>query len=138
MAAKASKTTAKPRIPKQDDTTQVTIWMNELNHPLKAEIEALRAIILAADDRLKERIKWAAPSYYFGVDLLTFNPRMQDKVHLIFHHAAIVQITSPLLEGIYKDRRMMYFRNMDDINAHQPELKRILKEYVALIEAAQE
>ncbi len=30
-------------------------------HPLQPAIEALRAIILAADDRIQEGVKWNAP-----------------------------------------------------------------------------
>lgn len=120
---------------KPSDSEKVAAYLTELEHPLKAEIEAVRTIILGANAKIKERIKWAAPSYYYGVDLLTFNPRMKNKVHLIFHDIAIVNVASPLLEGDYKDRRMMYFENMDDVQNKQQELERILNEYVEVAEA---
>lgn len=104
--------------------------MQALSHPLKDEIEALRAIIKAVDENIKERIKWNAPSYYTDADFLTFNHRMQEKVHLVFHHADIVKIISPLLEGNYKDRRMVYFKNMDEIKLHRHELERIIRELI--------
>lgn len=116
------------------DTEQVTAYMEALEHPLKAEIEALRKIIKETDTRISERIKWKAPSYYCKEDFLTFNHRMQDKVHLIFHNEAIPKIKSVILEGNYKDRRMVYFKDMTDVLAKKTELQRIIAELLELIE----
>ncbi len=120
----------KPITPPKTDAEKVSDYMQLLEHPLKAEINALRAIIMAAHPALRERIKWNAPSYYAKVDLVTFNLRMTQRVHLVFHHAAIVNIASVLLEGDYKDRRMMYFENMTEVQTHQAELQRIMVELV--------
>lgn len=132
MAAQKDKPTSKPRAPKLTDAEQVTEFMDKLGHPLKAEIEAVRNIIRNANPKISERIKWNAPSYYTSADLLTFNPRSLKNVHLVFHHIAIVQVQSPLLEGDYKDRRMVYFTDMQDIEGKKSELERILNEYVQL------
>lgn len=93
----------------------VNDYMSRLQHPLKAEIEAVRVIIKNANSRISERIKWNAPSYYYKEDLVTFNHRATKHVHLVFHHKMIVNIKSDLLEGDYKDRRMVYFVSMNDI-----------------------
>lgn len=116
------------------DTEQVTAYMQALEHPLKAEIEALRTIIKETDARISERIKWKAPSYYCQEDFLTFNHRMQDKVHLIFHNDAIPKVSSTILEGNYRDRRMVYFKDMTDILAKKVELQRIIAELLEFIE----
>ncbi|MEO6286215.1 MAG: DUF1801 domain-containing protein [Dyadobacter sp.] len=129
---KEDKPASKPRAKKLTDTEQVAEFMSKLEHPLKVEIEAVRQIILNADPKISERIKWNAPSYYTTADLLTFNPRSQKNVHLVFHHVTIVQIKSALLEGDYKDRRMVYFTDMQDIENKKTELERILNEYVQL------
>ena len=115
------------------DAEKVAEYMQELEHPLKAEIEALRTIIKETDARISERIKWKAPSYYCKEDFLTFNHRMQDKVHLIFHNDAIPKVNSDILEGDYKDRRMVYFKDMTDILAKKTELQRIITELLGLI-----
>lgn len=128
------KKVSKKRTAKPSEAEQVADYMSQLDHPLKTEIETLRQIIKNADSRISERIKWNAPSYYSGVDLLTFNPRMQNQVHLVFHHPEIVRINSPLLEGDYKDRRMIYFQNMEAIHLNREELEKILREYVDLAE----
>ena len=71
------------------DAEKVADYIQRLNHPLKAEIEAVRVIIKQANGKLSEQIKWNAPSYHYKMDLVTFNPRATQHVHLVFHHIAI-------------------------------------------------
>ncbi|MCC6463263.1 MAG: DUF1801 domain-containing protein [Saprospiraceae bacterium] len=117
------------------DAEQVAAYMDALEHPLKPEIDQVRRIIRDAHPGIAERIKWNAPSYYCREDLVTFHIRPQHHVHLVFHHAEIVNIPSPLLEGDYKDRRMAYFRDMAEVEAQQAELTRILNELVRRVQA---
>ena len=118
----------------ENRTDDVNAFMKELDHPLKAEIEAVRAII-KANRKIAERVKWNAPSFFYKDDLATIHVKAQQHVHLIFHHPAIVKIRSKLLEGDYKDRRMMYFENMKEVNARKKELARIISELVDLMKA---
>lgn len=112
------------------DAAKVSAYMEVLEHPLKAEIEAIRKIISGASGKIAERIKWNAPSYYYRHDLVTFHPRSVKRVHLVFHDIAITGIASDLLEGDYKDRRMMYFNDMKAVRSGRKELERIIKELV--------
>ena len=116
------------------DAEKVAGYMQRLNHPLKAEIDAVRTIIKQANSKLSERIKWNAPSYYYKADLVTFHLRATQHVHLVFHHIAIVQIASPLLLGVYKDRRMIYLRNMEEVNTHKAALQHIMNRLVELVD----
>ena len=97
-----------------------------MRFPLKIEIDLLRSIIKGANEKISERIKWAAPSYYYKKDLVTFNHRSIKRVHLVFHNEAIVKIDSALLEGDYKDRRMAYFKDIQEIESNKKELERII------------
>lgn len=105
-------------------------FMADLVHPLKDVAIAVREILRHSHPDVQERIKWAAPSYYTSTDLVTFNLRTEKHIHLVFHHAAIASIKSPLLHGEYTDRRMMYFKDLEEVKQHKPELLRIMKEYV--------
>ena len=116
------------------DAGKVKTYMEQLKHPLKEEIEAVRKIISGSDKKISERIKWNAPSYYFNEDIVTFNPRATKHVHLVFHHPFITKIKSHLLEGDYKDRRMIYFADMKAVKSNKKELERIMKEMVAHLE----
>ena len=114
----------------------VNEYMNALEHPLKAEWAAVREIILGANANISERIKWNAPSFFYKEDLATFHTRNPAAVHIVFHHPAIVSIQSGLLEGDYKDRRMLYLRTMDDVQAHKQELASIINELIHRIDTA--
>jgi len=112
---------------------RVDEFLRELNHPLTAEIEAVRAIIKGVDKDINEEVKWKAPSFnYKGEYLVTFNLRDTKRIHLIFHNPKIPEVKSELLEGDYKDRRMMYLADMKDIKAKKAELEKILKQLIKL------
>jgi uncharacterized protein YdhG (YjbR/CyaY superfamily) len=71
---------------KTTDSEQVEQYLSKLEHPMKAEIEALRTIIKGANPKISERIKWNAPSYFYQEDLLTFGPpaRKPNEILLFF------------------------------------------------------
>jgi uncharacterized protein YdhG (YjbR/CyaY superfamily) len=123
---------AKIKLPPQNDAEKVVGYIQQLQHPLKAELEVLRTIIKNSDSRLTERIKWNAPSYFIQDDLLTFNLHLAKQIRLVLHHPTVVKIQSAILEGNYADRRLIYFSSMEEIEQKKTELERILKEYIAL------
>ena len=125
--AKAKQKTA------SDGTKEVNDFMKKLEHPLKNEIELVRTIILESDPSILEQVKWNAPSFRNTEDFVTFNVRPVDKIHLVFHHPSIVQIKSDLLQGEYKDRRMLYLGNRAEIDAARTEIQRIIRQSIKLM-----
>ncbi len=112
---------------------KVNAAMDALDHPLKAEVEAVREIIKGVSENITEEWKWNAPSYsYRGEYLVTFNLREQKRLHLVFHNPAIPKVESRLLEGDYEDRRMAYFSDMDDVQAKRAELEKVVSELIEL------
>ena len=114
-------------------TDKVDEFLENLNHPLKAEVEALRSIIKGVNKGINEEIKWKAPSFNFkGEYLVTFNLRDEKRVHLVFHNPMIAKVKSELLEGDCVDRRMAYFADMKDIKAKKPMLEKALEDLIKL------
>ncbi len=113
---------------KLSESEELNLWLEQLVHPLNGLLNETRQVILASDPRLKERIKWNAPSYYVQADILTFNHREQRKIHLVVHHPAVETVPSPLLEGDFKQRRMVYFSDSGDLKAKAAELQWIIQE----------
>ena len=114
-------------------TDKVDEFLRELNHPLTAEIEAVRSIIKGVNKDIAEEVKWKAPSFnYKGAYLVTFNLWEEKRIHLVFHNPQISKVKSKLLEGDYKDRRMTYFSDMEDIEAKKTGLEKILRQLVKL------
>ena len=127
--------TTKTKTPKLTDPEQIKEWMSRLDASIKPAVDIVRKIIKAAAPQLNERIKWNAPSYYYRDDIVTFGPiRAKDKIILVFHHPSIVKIKSELLEGNFKDRRLVYLNSMKEIKDAKKELERIIKESVQLID----
>jgi hypothetical protein len=46
-------------------------------------------------------------------------------IRLVFHYAPVVEISSDILEGTYKDRRLVYLKSMEEVRQQAVEIKRI-------------
>jgi uncharacterized protein YdhG (YjbR/CyaY superfamily) len=126
---------AKIKKAKPTEQEQVNEWMSKLDPEIKPAINAVRKIIKSAGPKLNERIKWNAPSYYYKEDIVTFGPaRSKDRIILVFHHPNIVKIKSALLEGDYKNRRLVYFNSLSKIKAGKTELERIIAESIRMMD----
>jgi uncharacterized protein YdhG (YjbR/CyaY superfamily) len=133
MNTTLSRSSARAAMKKKTET--VDEFMSKLDHPLKAEVQAIRDIIKGLNPNITEQIKWNAPSYSYKDYIVTFNLRTTKHVHLVFHNRSIASVKSEILEGDYEDRRMAYFADMDDVQAKRAELERVVSELVSLMDA---
>lgn len=113
-----------------NESDKVDAWMAALEHPLKAEMQAVREAILAAHPGITERIKWAAPSFGYKTDMATFNHRTDKHVHLVMHNGVAMNDTTGHLEGDYVDRRMMYFKDAGDVATKKKALQDAVRAWV--------
>ncbi len=121
---------------------EVDAFMRKLNHPLKAEVEAVRAIILGVNPEISEGIKWNAPSFRRKEYFATINVR-KDIVLVILHLGAKVKdnstagltISDPtgLLEWLAKDRVAVKFRDMKAIKSNKAAFENIVRQWIAYI-----
>jgi uncharacterized protein YdhG (YjbR/CyaY superfamily) len=125
--------------PTMGNTEQVNEFMDQLDHPFKAEVEIMRDIIKNVDQDIAEQIKWKAPSFsYKGEYLVTFNLWEKKRIHLVFHNPMISKVKSRLLEGDYDHRRIAYFSDRHDIEAKRTILEKVLKDLIKLQNKRQE
>src|SRR5882762_2167504 len=119
-----------------NETEKVNAYISELQHPLKAEMEAVRAIILNTDSKIMERIKWNAPSFFYRGDLGAFNPRTTKFVQLIIVYPkdTVIRDSTGLLQGDYKDRREARFYDMADVQAKKAALEQVVKDWITIVE----
>jgi hypothetical protein len=115
-----------------DRSEEVDVYMSKLEHPLKAEIEAVRTILKNANKKMAERIKWKSPSYFYIKDFAAFNLRAKGFVHLIvlFPLGMGDHASNPLLEGDHKDRREVKLFDMSDIKAKKKALEKLVNDWV--------
>lgn len=117
----------------QNNTEQVDEFMEQLDHPFKAEVQMMRGIIKNVNKDITEQIRWNAPSFsYKGEYLVTFNLWEKARVHLVFHNPMISRVKSRLLEGDYDQRRMAYFADKKDIEEKKTALEKVLNDLVKL------
>lgn len=120
--------------------------LDALDHPMRAEIDALRAIILKAHPGLVEGVKWNAPSYSVdGEDRITFQLRAKDKILLVFHRGAkkkappkrgrLIEDESGLLEWADDDRAIATFR-AGEVATKKKALATVVKRWLAAADTA--
>ena len=107
-------------------STEVTKFLDGLEHPFREEIEQLRNFILSANPGLTENIKWNGPNYCVdNLDRITMRIQPPTKqVQLIFHRGAskqtqpknkIISNRSKLLVWKENDRAIVTFKSLQDI-----------------------
>lgn len=120
-------------------TQAVTDFIENVDHPLKHEVEILRAIIMAADEGITEQVKWKSPSFcYQGQDRITFNLHKTDRVLIVFHRGAKAkdsqgfrfEDSTGLLEWASADRALLTFRDQAEIQDKQAALTNIVSRWI--------
>lgn len=117
----------------------VEAFIAALGHPFEREIRALREIILGADLRIAEGIKWNAPSFRTAEWFATFHLRARDGVQLILHLGAKkrddadVSIADPdaLLRWLAADRASVTFRDLAEIEAKRSAFAGVIRQWIA-------
>jgi len=121
--------------------TEVTNFLDQLNHPFRLEIEQLRNYILLANNNLTETIKWNGPNYSFNnEDRITMRVQPQsNQVQIIFHRGAKKQIQpknklidnkTKLLTWKENDRATINFKSLQEIEESKVELQIIINEWL--------
>jgi hypothetical protein len=77
----------------------VDAWFDDYDNPMKPAVLRVREIILAADPRITESIKWKAPTFAYKGNIASFYPKTRSHVSLMFHQGARIPGEHPILEG---------------------------------------
>jgi hypothetical protein len=131
---------------KISDKEQVSQHIANLSEEIQPAIEYLRQLILSIDNEISEHIKWNSPAFYFSGDMKEFNPKefrrdilvmnlRNDKIMCVLPTGQTIKQNTELLEGKYTDgRRIINFKDLDDIKAKEETFKNAIKEWLDLIE----
>ena len=117
-----------------NNTRKVDEFMSKLEHPLKAELEAVRSIIVNANPKIEEDVKWGGPSFFHKEDLATFNPRIKNYVALIFHKGELLNIKSDFLENATKGKVYAKFYSMDQVTANKELIEKMVNAWIELMD----
>jgi hypothetical protein len=120
---------------------EVAQFLEELDHPLKKEVIALRKTILEVSPEIHEGIKWNAPSFRTDSEwFATFHLRSKEQVSIVLHLGAKVKPAatkgiavadpSELLAWRGKDRALASFTSAGDVKAKREAFKAIVREWI--------
>ncbi len=118
----------------------VDAYLAALQHPHKKGVEALRQAILDSDARIREDVKWNAPSFYLEDHFATFRLHPGSTFQLILHTGARAK-DSPkqfrledrqgLLQWAAMDRCIIAFASASDAIAKRAEVIRLVTDWMA-------
>lgn len=111
---------------------EVDKYLEKKAHPMTAEIQLVREIILATDPRLEETIKWSSPTFLYKGNIASFFMNAKKFVSLMFHKGALLPNSSGLLTGDAKEGRTARFTDIADINAKKEALESVVREWIDL------
>ena len=113
-------------------TQVVDDWLDAYDNPMKPVVTAMRDIILAADPRVTECIKWQAPTFVFKGNIASFFPKSKKHASRMFHQGALIAGDFPNLTGEAKEGRSFKVADLDDLAAKQDELEQIIRAWCVL------
>lgn len=116
------------------NTKKVDEFIANLEYPLKAELEAVRAIITGAHPKIEEDVKWGGPSFSYKEELATFNPRIKNYVALIFHKGELLNIKSDFLEEASKGKVYAKFYSMEQVSENKELLEEMVNAWVEIMD----
>jgi uncharacterized protein YdhG (YjbR/CyaY superfamily) len=97
---------------------------------MKEVVQRVREIILAADERMEESIKWQAPTFMYKGNLASFFPKSKQHASLMFHTGAELEGDFPHLEGEGDKARTMKFPDIETAEVRKGELEAIVKAWI--------
>jgi uncharacterized protein YdhG (YjbR/CyaY superfamily) len=110
--------------------TEVDLWFEQYDNPMKDVVQAVRTVILATDDRIGECIKWKSPTFTFNGNIASFNPRSKRHASLMFHVGAQIPGDHPALEGGGDTARYMTFADHDEVASKSDGLRAVLTAWI--------
>jgi len=108
---------------------EVDNWLRRYDNPMKEVVIRLREIILNADLRMGECIKWQAPTFVYKGNLASFFPKSKQHASLMFHTGAKIPGKHNRLEGESATSRSMKVNSLDEAEKAKKALEKIVRSW---------
>jgi len=105
---------------------EVEVWLEKYDNPMKPVVEKLRDIILTADDRIDECIKWQAPTFTYKGNIASFFPKSKKHASLMFHQGAKIPGSHPLLQGDAETGRSLKMGSVEEAEQNSEAIQKII------------
>lgn len=126
--------------PAGPDSAAVDRLLAGLEHPHKPAIERLRRVILGADPRIREAVKWNAPSFLIDRHFATFKLYPPKAIQLVLHTDAVAKkparrfaLDDPqgLVTWAAPDRCVVTLASADAARAHEADVVAFVRAWIA-------
>jgi hypothetical protein len=117
-------------------SAEVDAWMARYDNPQKDLVQWVREVILAADPRIDECVKWQAPTFIYKGNIASFFPRAKAHVSLMFHKGGTIPGDFPNLVGDGPEGRSFKVSGADDLAQKADELGRIFRAWCNMQDSA--
>ena len=105
----------------------VDAWFARYDNPMKDVVLRVREIVLGADPRIEECIKWQAPTFTFEGNLASFFPKSKQHASLMFHVGARIPGKHPRLEGTSGTGRVMKIRSVAEADGARRDIEAVVR-----------
>ncbi len=106
---------------------EVDAWFDRYDNPKKDVVERIREIVLDADPRIDECIKWQAPTFTYKGNIASFYPKSRQHASLMFHQGAKIPGAFAHLEGSGDTSRVFKVDDLVEAETLRPELESIVR-----------
>ena len=107
-------------------SAEVDAWFAAREHPMTEAMQRARQLILDADPRVSESIKWQTPTFAYQGNIVSFNPAKK-MVSLLFHRGAEIPGDFPRLAGDGRLARVMRFADVGEVDDGAAELQAVIR-----------
>jgi len=110
---------------------EVEAWFAAKRHPQEALMRKVRDVILKADPRITECVKWSSPTFLYEGNLVSINPMAKAFVSLMFHSGGKIPGSLPQLTGSGATCKYMRFDDAADLAKRKHELVEVVRAWCA-------
>jgi len=115
---------------------EVDAWFDRYENPMKEVVLRTRELMLDADERIGETIKWSTPTFTYRGNMASFQPRAKQFVSLLFHTGASIPGEHPLLEGGGDVARYVRLADLEAVERERPALEAVVRAWCDARDAA--
>jgi hypothetical protein len=108
-------------------------WFATKKPPAEMAMRRVREVILSADPRLTEYLKYGSVHFGYAGDFVTFVQADRKNVNLMFHRGARIPGRFSHLEGTHPSARFMRFADIDEVEKRAAELRKVAVAWCTLM-----
>ncbi|WP_438853704.1 DUF1801 domain-containing protein [Agromyces sp. M3QZ16-3] len=113
----------------------VDAWFERYDNPQRDLVMAVRDVVLSADERVTEAIKWQAPTFAYRGNIASFYPKARTHASLMFHRGAELPDPDGILEGDGEVSRVAKFADAAELEQKRDALQALVRAWIAARDA---